>query len=189
MPTTPSNGATIVVKREVALGFGERGFKFAAHALRLDLLRRQHVEIGARAILRRFRRGRGGAGAGQRRRRLGAVGRGLFEALLRSEVRFGELLRPVEFERGALPIGFARQQLRVRRVDLGLRLRDHRALRLDLTTDARDCRVLRRDLVLRRRDRELIIAVVDFHQQIARVDIRIVGRRHQRDMAGDFGRR
>ena len=64
-------------------------------------------------------------------------------------------------------IGLGALPLRVGRADLGLGLGDDSFLRFDLSADSRDRRVLRGDLGLGRIDHQLVIAIVDSHQEIA----------------------
>ena len=174
-------------EREVALGLGLGGDEFAAHALGFGLLGLEHVggvlgagERGHGGGLRSERGGERGGGAG-------AVGGRLLEALLRAEIGVGELLRAVEFERGALFVGDGALRLGVGRGDLRGGLVDRRVLGLDLPADAGDRRVLGGDLGLGGVDREAVVAVVDARQQVAGVDLLVVGHRDFDDVAGDLG--
>jgi len=61
---------------------------------------------------------------------------------------FGELLRAVEFERGALAIGLVASNWAAGRLDLALRLGDDGGCGLHLLADAGDRRLLGGDLSL-----------------------------------------
>ena len=129
----------------------------------------------------------GGAGGQQRGGGAGAIGGGLLEPLLRAEIGVGELLRTVEFERGAGRVGVRALPLRFGRSELRGGLRDRRALRVDLPADAGDGRVLGGDLGLGGVDRQLIVAVVDPRQQVALMDRLIGPDIDLDDMGGDLG--
>ena len=154
---------------------------------RFGLLGLEHVG----GVLGAGERGEGGGlgseRGGERGGGAGAVGGRLLEALLRAESDVGEFLRAVEFERGALFVGHRAFRLGVGRGDLGGGLVDRRVLRLDLPADAGDRRVLGGDLGLGGVDREAVVAVVDARQQIAGVDLLVLGDRNFDDVAGDLG--
>ena len=85
------------------------------------------------------------------------------------------------------PSATAPSRLRVGRGDLGGGLVDRRVLRLDLPAEAGDRRVLGGDLGLGGVDREAVVAVVDARQQIAGVDLLVLGDWNFDDVAGDLG--
>ena len=88
----------------------------------------------------------------------------------------------------ALLIGFGALPLRVRRADLRLGLGDDSFLRFDLSADSRDRRVLRGDLGLGRIDHQLVIAIVDSHQEIAGVHRLVLGDGDLGHVTGNFRR-
>ena len=144
LPTTPSNGATIVVKERSRSALA-RAVSSSPRVRPLRFLRRQNVEIGARAFSAPPRSADAGAGASQRRRGSGAIGGGLFKALLRPKLVCGEFLRAIVFERGALRRPRRSPTAPAAASTWACGLGDDAACALDLPADARDRRVLGRD--------------------------------------------
>ena len=79
-------------------------------------------------------------------------------------------------------------QLRLRLIELRFRLIDLFVLAANLRLDVADVGLRNGNLRLRLIDRDLVVAVVDPRQQIARIDMLIVGDRHIGDIAANLRR-
>ena len=151
--------------------------------MRLRLLQR-----GTRAFKLRFERldsqlraDHGGFGAS----RIGflslQVGARLLLALNRAGTFFDKVPRP------ALLL-LREPQLRLRLIELRFRLIDLFVLAANLRLDVADVGLRNGNLRLRLIDRDLVVAVVDPRQQIARIDMLIIGDRHIGDIAANLRR-
>ena len=126
-------------------------------------------------------RGHRGAGLLIGGRRLLVIGIGLLEALQRGVL-------PLDQAAVAVDIVFRPRDLGRGRRELGLGLGDHRLLQLAPGVEIGQGRLLPGDSCRRPRQRGLVVAVVELHQQIAGMDRLVVGDRHLGDEARDLRR-
>ena len=147
----------------------QRRLQFRQLGLGFRLLRLGHFDIVARRVIGRLRRL-------HRRHALVAAGFGLFEGRARGETLVAERLLAIVIETGAL-------QRRFLGSELGAGLLDRAHQSGDLAADPVDGGLLGRDPGARGIHRDLVVAVVNFEDDIAGMNDRIVGRQDRRDMA------
>ena len=174
LPTTPSKGARITVNDRSRSALASAVWNCLRVRCASCCCAFSTATLACAAVTPASRALHGGDG-------LIAVCLRLLERLAARELVPGEGLLARELELGA-------DRARLGGGELRIRLRDAGLLRGDLLADALDGRLLDRDVVARRLGRERVVAVVDARDDIASLDLGVVGDVDGREVSRDLGR-